>query len=104
MAFLPVVTREMSVLARRQSTYRSRSITASIAVLAMLWLLIVSASRVSQAQLGSSIFLILSGFCFGFALLVGIHSTSDCLSEEKREGTLGLLFLTDLRPIHIVAG
>ena len=28
--------------------------------------------------------------------------TADCLSEEKREGTLGLLFLTDLRGYDIV--
>ena len=27
---------------------------------------------------------------------------ADCLSRERREGTLGLLFLTPLRPPHIV--
>src|SRR5262245_3965331 len=104
MGFLPVVAREMSVLSRRLSTYWSRAVTAIIAVLTMAWLLVVSASRVSFGQLGSSIFLVLSGFCFAFALLVGMQATSDCVSEEKREGTLGLLFLTDLRAVHIILG
>jgi len=30
--------------------------------------------------------------------------TADCLSEEKREGTLGLLFLTDLKGYDVVLG
>src|SRR5262249_31132580 len=33
-----------------------------------------------------------------------VFLTSDCLSEEKREGTLGLLFLTDLRGYDVVFG
>ncbi len=104
MALMPVVTREMTVLARRQSTYWVRSVAAVVAVLIMLWLMLISASRVSVADLGSSIFMILSGFCFAFALLVGMQATSDSVSEEKREGTLGLLFLTDLRALHIIFG
>jgi hypothetical protein len=40
----------------------------------------------------------------GAALGAGLFFTSDCLSEEKREGTLGLLFLTDLRGYDIVLG
>ncbi len=37
-------------------------------------------------------------------MLTGVRYTSDCLSEERREGTLGLLFLTDLTGWDIVAG
>jgi ABC-type Na+ efflux pump permease subunit len=33
-----------------------------------------------------------------------VRATSDCISEEKREGTLGLLFLTDLRGHDVVLG
>jgi len=33
-----------------------------------------------------------------------VFLTSDCLSVEKREGTLGLLFLTDLRAYDVVLG
>jgi hypothetical protein len=39
-----------------------------------------------------------------FCLLAGRRSTADCLSREKREGTLGLLFLTDLKGYDVVLG
>ncbi len=104
MALMPVVTREMGVLARRQSMYWARSLTAVVAVLTMIWLLLVGAAHSSFASVGTSIFFMLSGFSFAFALVAGMQATSDSVSEEKREGTLGLLFLTDLRAIHIVLG
>ena len=37
-------------------------------------------------------------------LLGGLVVTADCLSAEKRDGTLGLLFLTDLRGVDVVLG
>ena len=42
----------------------------------------------------------------GFILCaaLGAQSTADAISREKRDGTLGLLFLTDLRSFDIVAG
>jgi ABC-type transport system involved in multi-copper enzyme maturation permease subunit len=94
----------MAILARRKSMYWSRWVTAVVALLVMLWLLVVSAARVSFAELGKSIFFILSSLCFTFATLIGMHATADCLSEEKREGTLGLLFLTDLRSFDVIGG
>jgi ABC-type transport system involved in multi-copper enzyme maturation permease subunit len=39
-----------------------------------------------------------------YCLFAGVFRTADCLSEEKREGTLGLLFLTDLKGYDIVFG
>jgi ABC-type Na+ efflux pump permease subunit len=39
-----------------------------------------------------------------FCLFAGRRATADCLSEEKRQGTLGLLFLTDLKGYDIVLG
>ena len=41
---------------------------------------------------------------FIFCLLAGLLTTADCLSVEKREGTLGLLFLTDLEGYDVVLG
>ena len=41
---------------------------------------------------------------FLFCLWEGARGTADCLSREKREGTLGLLFLTDLRGYDVVIG
>jgi len=40
-------------------------------------------------------------FVGGFS---GMGTTADCLSSEKREGTLGLLFLTPLRGYDVVLG
>jgi len=37
-------------------------------------------------------------------IVSGLFLTADCLSEEKREGTLGFLFLTDLRGYDVVFG
>ena len=39
-----------------------------------------------------------------YAIIAGRWFTVDCLTEEKREGTLGLLFLTDLKSHDIVLG
>ena len=50
------------------------------------------------------IFGVLKWIAFVFACAAGVFLTSDCLSEEKREGTLGLLFLTDLRGYDVVLG
>ena len=49
-------------------------------------------------------FVSLTGFAFSYCLLVGTFFTADCLSEEKRDGTLGLLFLTDLHSYNVVLG
>ncbi len=104
MTVLPVVAREMGVLARRKSMYWSRWVTAVLALLVMLWLLTVSAAQLTFSDLGGSIFLILSSLCFAFTVLIGMQATADCVSEEKREGTLGLLFLTDLRSFDVITG
>ncbi|HEX7860059.1 MAG TPA: ABC transporter permease subunit [Verrucomicrobiae bacterium] len=37
-------------------------------------------------------------------LFAGVHLTADSISREKRDGTLGLLFLTPLTPFQIVIG
>jgi hypothetical protein len=53
---------------------------------------------------GSLLFAILSWTAFVYCLVEGIRATADCLSEEKREGTIGLLFLTDLKGYDVVLG
>jgi hypothetical protein len=73
------------------------------ALVTALW--IFSASSPAPAtRLGMSIFSGLTVLSTVFVLAAGPRSTSDCLSEEKREGTLGLLFLTDLKGYDIVLG
>jgi hypothetical protein len=48
--------------------------------------------------------LVVSVVVFLYATVAGTLVTCDCLSEEKREGTLGLLFLTDLKGHDVVLG
>lgn len=103
MKFLPVAERELRVAARRPSTYWLRfSVAGGLLVLAT-WVFLTS-QRAGHQESGRMIFYLLTGGLTLYALTAGVRSTADCLSEEKREGTLGLLFLTDLRGYDVVAG
>src|ERR1043166_5915510 len=104
MTFLPIVERELRAAARRKSTYRLRSWTALVAMAVglccLLWIWLVS----GRGNLGNPLFRILTGYTFGLCVRAGVFLTADCLSEEKREGTLGLLFLTELKGYDVVFG
>ena len=103
MTFLPIVERELRVAARRSSTYWTRWFAAL--GMMVVWLLLVAANRnTPAAETSKTLFIALGVLALGFCLLAGIFLTADCLSEEKREGTLGLLFLTDLRGYDVVLG
>lgn len=90
--------------ARQSRTYVSRFIVAAVSAVAAIFCLIVASWNSSPSGAGSDLFYILGWTSFGLCLLEGIRVTSDSISEEKREGTLGLLFLTDLRSEEIVLG
>src|SRR5439155_20551509 len=102
---LAIVDRELRVAARRPATYRIRS-GAVLATLALItWKLFNFAwQNAPVSQQGRSLFITLSVLAFAYCLLAGVRATSDCISEEKREGTLGLLFLTDLKGIDVTLG
>jgi hypothetical protein len=103
MTFLPIVERELRVAARRPGTYWTRWYAALGMML--VWLLLLAANRrMPAAELSQLLFVSFGVLALGFCLLAGIFLTADCLSEEKREGTLGLLFLTDLRGYDVVLG
>ncbi len=102
MTLLPVVERELRVAARRRGTYWSR-LTAAVAGWAVAAWTLLAASN-GSTQNGAIVFSVLAALVFVYAALAGILTTCDCLSEEKREGTLGLLFLTDLKGYDVVFG
>src|SRR6266581_4811559 len=105
MSVLPIVRRELRVAARKRSTFWLRVVSAITAVvLGSGCLLMGGWQGVSTAQMGSILFYALTWTCVAAAFSVGLFFTSDCLSEEKREGTLGFLFLTDLRGYDVVGG
>jgi hypothetical protein len=104
MRFLPIVERELRVAARRRSAFWVRILAAAIAVgtgAAQLW---VGIEWGASQNIGRELFEGLSLLAFGFCLAAGPVFTADVLSEEKRDGTLGLLFLTDLRSPDVVLG
>ena len=104
MIFLPIVERELRVAARKRGTYWFR-VFAALAVL-VIWLMLVlgSGGKVRSAQLGRALFDAINIVALVFCAGAGIFLTADCISEEKRDGTLGLLFLTDLRGYDVVLG
>ncbi|MCW5557598.1 MAG: ABC transporter permease [Verrucomicrobiae bacterium] len=101
MTFLPVVARELRVQARQPATHRIRIFLAlGLGLVAVVLLLGMRQNR----SLTQTLFWLNSSLAFGWCLLSGAFLTADCLGGEQREGTLGLLFLTDLRPLDIVLG
>jgi hypothetical protein len=113
MTFLPIVGRELRVAARKRSTFWLRVVAALVAVVFGTGFMVIGwisgsmglgAAGLGPATLGRGLFLVLTWLSLGVALGAGVFFTSDCLSEEKREGTLGFLFLTDLRGYDVVLG
>jgi len=102
MTFLPIVERELRVRARHKATFRTRMGAALTACLIIGFFL--GAGRVSPANYGEMVFWFVSVLAFIWCLFEGARNTADALSEEKREGTLGLLFLTDLKGYDVVLG
>src|SRR5437763_1556076 len=103
MSFLPIVDRELRISSRRPGTYRMRWILV-LTVLILWFLLLANTHWVSSAQRGKMLFVGVGILAFAFSLFSGVFLTADCLSYEKREGTLGFLFLTNLRGYDVVAG
>jgi len=102
---LPIVDRELRVAARKRSTFWLRVAAAATGVvIASGGLILGKVYGISATHMGSVLFHLLSWLCLAAGLSAGLFFTSDCLSEEKREGTLGLLFLADLRGYDVALG
>lgn len=101
--FLPVVMRELRVAARGRAALWVRVGTTLFGVVLAIFAL-AFASGAALRQTGGTLFFLVTAFAFGLAFLAGVFVTADCLSEEKRSGTLGFLFLTNLRGYDVVLG
>ncbi len=104
MRFLPIVERELRVAARLPATYRNRSLAAGTVMLIAVGILTFGVFSRSRAQAGIYMFKMSSFVAMIFCAFEGMRKTADSLSREKRDGTLGLLFLTDLKGYDIVVG
>ncbi len=104
MTFLPIVARELRVTARKRSTYWIRFSAAAVAMAVCGWSFIFFTQMGAASMAGKMLFGGAVGLAWFYAVIGGVFKTADTLSEEKRDGTLGLLFLTDLRGYDIVLG
>ena len=107
MTFLPIVGRELRVASRKRSTFWVRVVAALVALVigsGFLILTHIGPFGIGPAALGKGLFGTLTWLSLAAALSAGLFFTSDCLSQEKREGTIGFLFLTDLRGYDVVLG
>jgi hypothetical protein len=102
MTFLPIAERELRIRARRPGTFAVRCVAAAVALGFCGMLLVFSA--LSPSRVGATAFKSLITLAFVYCLYEGLRNTADCLSEEKRSGTLGFLFLTDLKGYDVVIG
>jgi ABC-type transport system involved in multi-copper enzyme maturation permease subunit len=100
---LPIAERELRVAARSPRTYRARLIACAIFGVITGWMYWFSTRVAPMSTISAQTY----AFTGHLALLMCMFSavtTADALSSEKRNGTLGLLFLTDLRGTDIVFG
>ena len=104
MTVLPIMDRELRVAARLTSTFKKRALTAAVVALVAMVMLLFGGFSSVPADVGTAMFDTLSYMTLVFCLLEGVRKTADCLSEERREGTLGLLFLTDLKGYDVILG
>ena len=99
MTFFPIVGRELRVSARTASTYWLRIVGATVllAAGASYWM-------VEGVRYGASTgwFMAMHLTLFWTIWVLVPVMTADCISRERREGTLGLLFLASLKAGDIV--
>jgi ABC-type transport system involved in multi-copper enzyme maturation permease subunit len=103
MTLLPIVARELRVAARRRGTYWVRTAAALLVMVIGVWLYLLMQTE-KPKDIAMVLFGVLTGIAVLHSWLSGIRATADCLSQEKRDGTLGLLFLTDLKGYDVVLG
>src|SRR6476619_4992881 len=98
----PVVFRELRAESRRGVNYWLRVLAAGVII--VVFASLISTSQLDASQIGLALFSALhSTLLFGFWIVAPLM-TADCVSGEKRDGTLGLLFLTPLRVLDVIAG
>lgn len=101
----PIVERELRLAARRAGTYWGRAAAGAGALALVAWVVLVGGLAPGGGQpAGRATFLTLSAVALFSSVLTALRLTSPSIAMEKREGTLGLLFLTDLRSWDIVLG
>lgn len=101
----PVAARELRAAAHNRAQFKARSWTVFFALIGTAWILWAMADYSGRMtpSFGAQVFAAQSWAAFVFAMMA-VNATMDSISSEKREGTLGLLFLTHLTGFDVVIG
>jgi len=92
----PLVARELLVYSRQPWTYWLRLLSALGAVSVLAIMATTGQNRLGRTD-GLALFAGSTAVLFFIASLNGLRSTSNCIASERRDGTLVLLFLADLK-------
>jgi len=104
MNLLPIVERELRLASQKSGTYWTRVWIGLLGIL-VLGSAIMTARFAPRGMFGlAAVFSFIRFFGVIYCLVTGVRLTSDCISQEKRDGTLGFLFLTDLRGYDVILG
>lgn len=98
---LPIVRRELLVASRKRTLVLAR---VGAALVGFLFLLGSAGIYSGSTTAGLRLFHGFAQLAYWGCFFGGVLLTADCLSVERRNGTLGLLFLTDLRGHDVVLG
>jgi hypothetical protein len=101
MAILPIIERELRVALRRRQPARRRLRVAALAVGGTLLFLLL-ATVTNDRQAGHTLHQLLC-FAAGYFLLQTPQLTAGVFAEERRQQTLGLLFLSGLGAVEVFA-
>jgi len=106
MISLPIIFREFRVAARKKPTFVLRCVFAGLLTVVLLFFFQGQGKffGVASTALGKTLLHIFSWQLLILVFAVAPAVTSGCISDERREGTLGLLFLTHLNAADIVLG
>jgi ABC-type transport system involved in multi-copper enzyme maturation permease subunit len=99
-----ILQRELLIRGRSWSTWAMRLLVtlAALVVIALYFLVIGLAGGGRQS--GEVVFLILFYGLMVFGLFEGIRTSALGITEERQDGTLGLLFLTPLSSLDVLLG
>lgn len=101
---IPIIYRELLTAARSPLSRRIRLIMGSTAVIGSILAIVLmdTFSAGGAAGGGKTILTRVAATAYLYCIAVGFSLTLTCISEEREQGTLSLLFLTDLRGGEIV--
>ena len=98
----PIVVRELSEYSRRAWTYWIRTLLALGGLSVIFFAVMAKDFQLGRGD-GRHLFTPLAIGLFLAANAIGLRSTYDCIGRERREGTLGLMYLTGLRSETVLA-